>query len=122
MKTLHRNKRKIYVCNVFSNGNIRNYSEPIPLMENWRVSNEYSDMANYGYDSYGYVRIRTSINHAKYYHLGDKVFIFNTPPDEYDVLCKDADYEVYIEPIVSINECDIHLKRISGKNEHKNIF
>lgn len=118
MKTLHRNKRTIYLCQVYQEGNLKKYKEPIELKENWQITNTYSDFKNIGLDSYDYARIRTSVDHSKYYHLGDRIYIMVTPPDEHDSMCKTADYEVYKNPIPSINECEIFLKRLSGRNSN----
>lgn len=116
MKTLHRNKRKIYVCEAYADGHIRKFKEPVELKENWSITNNPITFVNIGLDSYEYVRIRTSVNHAKYYHLGDRAYIQVKPPEEHDVLCKTADFEVCKDPVPSINECEILLKRLSGRN------
>lgn len=121
MKTLHRNKRKIYLCQIFEEKGLKKFKEPIVLKENWQVTNSEADFKNLGLDSYDYVRIRTSVSHADYYHLGDRVYIKVEPPVNHDVMCKTADYEVYKDPVVMLNECEVLLKRMSGKNV-KNIF
>lgn len=121
MKTLHRNKRKLYVCQIYQDGNLKKFKEPIELRENWQVTNTGADFKNLGLDSYDYVRIRTSVNHAEYYHLGDRVYINAKLPDTHDVMCKTADYEVYKDPVVMLNECEVLLKRMSGRDV-KNIF
>lgn len=121
MKTLHRNKRKLYLCQIYQDGNLKKFREPIKLKENWQTTNTDADFKNLGLDSYEYVRIRTNVNHSKYYHLGDRLYITNEPPEEHDVMCKTADYEVIKDPVVMLNECEILLKRMSGKSG-KNIF
>lgn len=121
MKTLHRNKRKIHICQIYSDGNLKKFKEPISLRENWQITNSEADFKNLGLDSYDYVRIRTDVKHAEYYHLGDRVYINVQPPEVHDVMCKNADYEVFKDPVVMLNECEVLLKRMSGKNV-KNIF
>lgn len=118
MKTLHRNKRKIYLCQVYNEdgSNLKKFKEPIMLKENWQVTNSEADYKNLGLDSYDYVRIRTDVSHADYYHLGDRAYIKVQPPEEHDVMCKKADYEVYKDPVVMLNECEVLFKRMSGKN------
>ena len=90
MKTLHRNKRPIYLCEAYDDGHIKKYKEPILLKENWTITKSWVDMNNIGLDSYEYVRIKTSVDHAKYYHLGDRAYIQVQPPTEHDVICKSA--------------------------------
>ncbi len=121
MKSLHRNRRNIYLCKVYRDGTIKKYEEPILLKENWASQKPASTFIPMGLDAYEYVRIRTTKAHAKYYHLGDRAYIQVSPPDEHDIYCKTADFEVCKDPIVSINECEVMFKRLSGQNS-KNIF
>lgn len=115
MVTLNRNKRKIYVCNKVQNGNLKTYEQPIMLYENYAVTDTEADLEAFGMEAYMYLRIRTNITHKDYYHLGDRVYVNVKPPEEHDELCKLADYEVYQDPIPSINSITILLKRRSGK-------
>lgn len=115
MVILNRNKRKIYVCAVVKEGNLKIYKEPKQLYENYRVTDTEADLEAFGMDAYMYVRIQTNINNKDYYHIGDRVYINNKPPKEHDKLCKDADYEVYTDPVPSLNSLTVLLKRRSGK-------
>lgn len=115
MKTLRRNKRVLYVCELYEDNKLKKYKEPIKLFENWQVTNTDADLKALGMDAYIYIRIKTDLSHAKYYHLGDKVYINNPIPETHDVLCKTADYEVFKPPISTLNECEILLKKLSGK-------
>lgn len=118
MIPLRRNKRVLYVCQMYQDGKLKKYKEPIKLKENWQITNSQADILNLGMDSYQFIRIKTSINHIGYYHLGDRVYIDIEPPIEHDPLCKTANYEVYKDPAKSLNECEIMLKRLSGKGEY----
>lgn len=118
MITLNRNKRKIYVCNKVQNlesKDIKKYSEPITLYENYAVTNTEADLESFGMDAYMYLRIHTDISHELYYHLGDRVYVDIVPPEVHDELCKTADYEVYKDPVKSLNSITILLKRRSGR-------
>ena len=115
MINLARNKRKLYVCNVKLDNNIKKYDEPIELYEHYRTMNTSGGLQAFGLDAYEYIRITTNISHADYYHLGDRLYINVEPPQQHDVLCKTADYEVYKEPVATINELEVLLKRRSGK-------
>ena len=116
MRTLHRNKRTLYVCELWDDNGIRKYKEPVKLRENWQVYNTDAEFINMGLEAFNYVRIKTNKQNAKYYHLGDRLYLYNEPPAEHDIFCKTADYEVYSDPITTLNECQIILKRLSGKN------
>lgn len=115
MHTLLRNKRKLYVCTKTETNGIKTYSEPIKLYENYRITNSKADLETFGLDSYQYIRIKTDNSHAQYYHLGDRVYINTIPPEEHDSLCKNADYEVIQDPVQTLNELEVMLKRRSGK-------
>lgn len=116
MKTLHRNKRKLTICHMYQDGKLKKFKEPIELYENYQVTNSESDLLSLGMESYIYIRIKTDLSHLEYYHLGDRVYINNPVPDVHDVLCKDADYEVFRVPIPTLNECEIMLKKLSGRD------
>lgn len=115
MITLNRNKRKIYVCNKIQNGDLKTYSEPVMLYEDYVVTNTEADLEVFGMDAYMYLRIHTNKSHKDYYNLGDRVYVNVTPPEEHDALCKTADYEVYKDPVLSLNSLTVLLKRRSGK-------
>lgn len=121
MRTLHRNKRKLYLCEVYEDNGLKKYKEPIELKENWQITSTDVEFKNLGFDSYDYIRIKTNASHSTYYHLGDRLYINVNIPEEHDVLCKNADYEVYKDPVVTLNECEVLLKRLSGRNA-KSIF
>lgn len=121
MITLLRNRKKIYVCNAKLTPNadtkstIKEYDNPIELYENCQVTHGTADFERFGLDAYQYARIKTSANHGKYYHLGDAVYVNVTPPKHHDKFCKTADYVVSEDPIITINECEILLRRRSGR-------
>lgn len=115
MISLSRNKRPIYVCPITINNSIATYGSPQKLYENYQITNTQADMKTFGLDAYKYIRIKTDASHLKYYHLGDRVYINNTPPEVEDTLCKNADYEVYKPPVVTFNQLEVLLKQRSGK-------
>lgn len=115
MLSLLRNKRKIYVCKAIRQNNITKYEEPIKLYENYHVTNNDADLEVFGMDAYQMVRIKTDAERAKYYHLGDAVYINIEPPEEHDEMCKTADYEVCKEPVVTFNIVEVLLRRRSGR-------
>ena len=115
MKTLHRNKRRIYVCEMYPDGKLKKYKQPVELFENYQVSTSDTDLLSLGMESYSYLRIKADINHYKYYHVGDRVYVTVEPPEEYDEYCTTADYEVYKVPLPTFNECEVMLKKLSGR-------
>ena len=113
MIDLIRNKRKIYVCTL--DKSLKSYNEPVELYENYQVTNTQADEKIFGLDAYLYLRIKTTPNHKDYYHLGDRVYVEVQPPEVHDLMCTTADYQVYRDPVLSLNEYEVLLKRRSGK-------
>ena len=116
MRSLLRNKRKLYLCQLYKDGNIKKYHEPIELYDNYQVTNSDSDLAILGLESYNYLKIKTDLSKVDLYHIGDRAYVNVKPPEEHDVLCKTADYEVYKEPVVMLNQIEVVLKKLSGRN------
>ena len=98
----------------------------IPIKENYNSTTEQADIIAMGMDYPNRLRIKTDrrvcingewMERKDLYHTGDRVYVFTIPPETHDPLCKNADYEVEIEPElgVSINQLDILLLRLSGK-------
>lgn len=115
MVPLNRNRRKIYVCNKVQNGDLKTYDKPVELYEYYTVTNTEADLEAFGMEAYMYLRIHTNKNHKDYYKLGDRVYVNVAPPETHDELCKTADYEVYKDPVLSLNSLTVLLKRRSGK-------
>ena len=115
MIPLLRNRRKIYVCNAYFENEKKRYEEPIKLYENCQTTSGLADMERFGLEAYQYMRIKTSIQNGKNYHIGDAVYVNVEPPAEHDKLCKTADYEVSEDPITTLNYTEILLRRRSGR-------
>lgn len=115
MRCLQRNKRDLYWCSEYQENDISKYTEPKPLKLNYQATNSEGDLIALGKDFPMYMRIKTDIEYSKMFKAGDRFYINVQPTEPFDVLCKDADYEVDSEPIVSLNSVEITLKRLSGR-------
>lgn len=115
MRCLRRNKRLLYLCNRYQDGNIEKFREPIPIYINYQATNSDGDLIMLGLDFPMYMRIKCDVNNGVLFHAKDRVYIKNIPNENFDILCKDADYEVTSDPIVSLNSVEINLKKLSGK-------
>lgn len=125
MRTQQRNKKLIYLCQKYQAGNITKYKPPIPIYENYAPTNSDSDLLSMGMDYSKRLRIKSDnkifingewLDRMSVYHQGDRVYIYVKPPEEHDMLCKTADYEVETRPIETINQLEIMLFNRSGKN------
>lgn len=116
MRCLKRNKRVLYLCTNYQDGDIRKFNLPQEIKLNHRVTNSEEDLIALGLDYPKYIRIKADLKYADTFHPKDRVYIKHKPNIEtFDVLCKDAEYEVDSDPIVSLNVVEITLKRLSGK-------
>lgn len=114
MRTLKRNKRDIYLCQKYQDGNLTKFKEPILLKENYLPTNSDGDLIAIGMNYPKYLRIKTDISEKDLFHAKDRLYVYKTPPETHDVLCKDADYEVYKQPSLYINEMEVMLYRLSS--------
>lgn len=117
MRTLLRNKRDIYLCQKYQDGNLTKFKEPISLKENYVPTNSSGDLIAIGMTYPKYLRIKTDVSEKKLYHPKDRVYVYKKPPEQHDVLCKDADYEVYKQPSIYINEMEVMLYRLSSDED-----
>lgn len=117
MRCLKRNKRTLYLCAEYQDGYISKYKNPVKLNLNYQATNSEGDLIALGMDYPKYIRIKTDLEYANTFHAKDRVYILAVPSKPFDMLCKDADYEVDSDPVVSLNTVEITLKRLSGKND-----
>ena len=115
MRCLKRNKRKLFICQHYQDGNIIKFKNPLPIDINYQATNSEGDLIALGMDFPMYIRIKCDLSCLDIFHAEDRVYINNKPLEPFDELCKDADYEVDSDPIVSLNSIEITLKRLSGK-------
>lgn len=119
MRILRRNKRKLYLCQKYQDGLIDKYKEPIELYENYLPTNNEGDLISLGMSYPMFLRIKTTLDRKELYHAGDRIYIYNELPEEHDVLCKNADYEIYKDPMIFLNEMEIMLHKLSGDGDEE---
>lgn len=118
MRCLKRNKRTLYLCEEYQDGDIAKYRSPKKIKINYQATNSDGDLIALGLDFPKYIRIKADLKYEDTFHPKDRVYIKQIPDEEhFDVLCKDADYEVDSDPRVSLNIVEVTLKRLSGKSD-----
>lgn len=118
MRNLRRNKRKLYLCQKYiDDNNLDKWNEPILIYENYLPTNSEGDLISIGMDYPMYLRMKPEISKINLFHEGDRFYIFTTPPKTHDVLCKNADYEIYKKPMIHLESMEIMLKRRSGDRD-----
>lgn len=116
MRNLRRNKRLLYLCQKYQDGLLDKFKEPKEQWDNYVPTNSDGDLISIGMEYPKYLRIKTSTSKKDVYHAGDRLYVYKEKPQVHDVLCKDADYEVYKDPMLYINEMEVMLKRLSSDN------
>lgn len=116
MRCLKRNKRSLYLCVAYQDENIMKFRNPTEIKVNYQATNSDGDLIALGLDFPKYIRIKTDLKYKDTFHPKDRVYIKNIPTaDSFNVLAKDAEYEVDSDPRVSLNVVEVTLKRLSGK-------
>lgn len=115
MRCLHRNKRKLYWCSEYMENNISKYKNPVELKLNYQATNSEGDLIALGENYPMYIRIKTDISYANTFKAGDRFYINKEPATPFDALCKDANYEIDSNPLISLNTVEITLRKLSGK-------
>lgn len=115
MRCLKRNKRIIYLCNRYQDDKIVKYKLPIEVKVNYQATNSEGDLIALGLDYPMYIRLKVDISFGEMFKANDRVYVNKIPNETFDELCKDADYEVDSDPIISLNSVEVTLKKLSGK-------
>lgn len=113
MRTLERNKSLLYICKKYEDNGLLKYEKPKAIYDNYTPTNTESDLIGIGMTYPMYLRIKTDIINKNRYAPGDKLYVYKKPPKKHDVLGKTCDYIVTDEPLQTINQVEVLLKRLS---------
>lgn len=117
MTSLLRNKRKLYLCKKYIDNNITKYKKPELIETNYQPTNSEGEIIVLGAEYTEYLKIKDIAKIGEKFNNGDKCYVYVNPPEEVDDLCKNADFIVSGEPLITLNECDITLRRLTGKKQ-----
>ena len=117
MISLRRNKRKLYICHKYQDGGLDKFEEPIEIHMNYVPTNSQGDLISIGMNYPMYLRIKTTTHNKDLFHPKDRLYVYKDIPETHDVLCRDADYEVYKRPMIYINEVEVMLRRLSSDDD-----
>lgn len=115
MICLKRNKTKFYLCQKLPNST--KFDKPIPYTLNFQPTNSVGEVLTLGQDYSMYLKIKCDLKDAEKFSNGDKCYVYVLPPKEYDPLCKEADYIVDGNPLNTINQSEIKLRKLNGEYE-----
>lgn len=112
MNSLVRNKRSFYLCKKIAD--TITFDKPKIKRLNYQPVNSVGEMLTLGEEYSMYLKIKCSPKEAEDFNDKDRCFIYKKPPEEHNPLCEDADYIVDGEPIITLNEAEISLRKLSG--------
>jgi len=110
MVHLTRNKRTIYLCKKKENS--LEFENPIALKVNYRPTYTSSDALALGNNYNLYQTIKCSPKVAQNFSYNDRIYI--KQPENFNSSCNDADYYVYGNPLITLNEAEITIRKLSG--------
>ena len=110
MVNMNRNKRKLYLCK--RKPNSLEFDEPIEVKVNYRPTYTSSDVLTLGNNYNLYQTIKCTPKVAKNFSYNDRIYM--KMPENFDSSCNDADFYVYGEPLITLNEAEITIRKLSG--------
>lgn len=116
MISMTRNKRKIYLCKKKENS--LEFENPIELKVNYRPTYSSSDALALGNNYTLYQTIKCTPKMAKNFSYNDRIYM--KEPENFNSSCNDADYYVYGQPLVTLNEAEITIRKLSGDLDDEN--
>lgn len=110
MVSMNRNKRKIYLCK--RKPNSLEFDKPIEIKVNYRPTYTSSDILTLGNNYNLYQTIKCTPKLAKKFSFNDRIYM--NMPQNFNSSCNDADFYVYGEPLITLNEAEITIRKLSG--------
>lgn len=116
MISMTRNKRAIFLCK--KKNNSLEFEEPMEIKVNYRPTYSSNDVLALGNNYSLYQTIKCTPKIAKEFSFNDRIYIHK--PQNFDSSCNDADFYVYGEPLIMLNEAEITLRKLSGDLDEEN--
>ena len=124
MVSLQRNKNPLYLCKKYvdEQTNITKFKKPKSAISiNWQPISSDSQVLGLGVEYSKYIRIKGTKDECSVFNNKDRVFVYKKPDlNNFDEMCNDADYEVEGSPVITLNDGEVMLKRLSGDDYYGN--
>jgi len=117
MITLKRNKRQLYLCKKYIEGNLTKYLQPELISTNYQPISSTGEIISIGQEYTQYLKIEDTIEIGNKFSNGDRVYVYVDIPESHDELCLNADFYVNGNPIITLNSATVTLKRLTGEEE-----
>ena len=119
MNSLLRNKRTLYLCKKYIDEevNVVKYKSPERIQIDWQPISSDGQVLTMGIEYSEYIRIKGTAKEVSIFDDRDRVYIYKKPNvEEFDGMCDDAEYEVSNNPVITLNDGEVMLRRLS-RNE-----
>ena len=119
MVGLRRNRRCFYLCKRYIDPetNITKYAKPQQVLLNFQPTNSDSQVLALGTDFSKYLKVTGTAEELSIFSNKDRCYVYKPLPKNFNGMCDDADYEVNGSPMLSLNEGELMLKKLSGEDE-----
>lgn len=122
MNSLQRNKNLLYLCRKYldEENNVTKFKKPKQGINiNWQPISSDAQVLVLGSEYSKYIRIKGTKEEVSRFKNKDRVYVYVEPNLlNFDEMCHDADYEVDGDPIITLNDGEVMLKRLSGDDEY----
>lgn len=116
MVNMTRNKRTIYLCKKKENS--IEFDKPKEIKVNRMPTYSSSDTLALGINAMMYQTIKCTPKVAREFSNSDRIYM--SMPKKFDSSCNDADYYVYGDPIISLNQGEVTIRKMNGEIEDGN--
>lgn len=120
MNSLMRNKRPLYLCKKYidEDVNVIKFEAPKEIIIDWQPISSDGQTLVVGIEYSEYIRVKGTAEEVSVFNNKDRVYIFKKPKlNQFDVMCNDAEYEVSNNPVITLNDGEVMLRRLSRDDE-----
>lgn len=120
MNSLMRNKRPLYLCKKYidEDVNVIKFKTPKEIIIDWQPISSDGQTLVVGIEYSEYIRVKGTAEEVSVFNNKDRVYIFKKPKlNQFDGMCNDAEYEVSNNPVITLNDGEVMLRRLSRDDE-----
>lgn len=119
MNSLMRNKRPLYLCKKYIDEtvNVIKYQNPKEIKIDWQPISSDGQTLVVGIEYSEYIRIKGTADEVSVFNNKDRVYITKPNMQTFNQMCNDAEYEVSNNPVITLNDGEVMLRRLSQDEE-----
>ena len=119
MNSLMRNKRPLYLCKKYidTDVNVIKYQNPKVINIDWQPISSDGQTLVVGIEYSEYIRIKGTAEEVSVFNNKDRVYLSKPNLLSFNGMCNDAEYEVSNNPVITLNDGEVMLRRLSQNDE-----